>query len=437
VPASDHKASDTRRGWRETVEAGLYRAHRVGCPSSRDRREGRRCACPWQIVVPGTRPGSTRLVRVTGTLSEARAERRRLLAAGRQPAPKPQSDVVTLDAFAAQYLRAKSAVLAPHTIAGTETDYRLRVSPALGQLPLEAINREVVEVWVAEVVSAASSRRMVVQAVAALRAVLGLAVEWGRIPVNPAARLRLPPSEAHREQAAERVLDEQQLGQLLDRGTRLVRVETMLRAAAEGGLRRGEIIALRWPDVDLATRRLEIRRSVWQVGSERGEKTAKGRRARRVAISEAFAARLGAWYAESVVGGGGDASGLVWPGRQGRHMDAHSPTQAVGRAVIRAGLVDRTGQPLVTLHGLRHTCGSILLARGVPLIVVSRHLGHADPNVTAKVYAHLLNDAQLDQAADVFGRLSDAQTLRETLREKASSSRTRSDKRITRSAPHD
>ena len=57
------------------------------------------------------------------------------------------------------------------------------------------------------------------------------------------------------------------------------------------------------------------------------------------------------------------------------------------------------------LHGLRHTCGSILLARGVPLIVVSRHLGHADPNITARVYAHLLSDAQLDQAAHVFGSL--------------------------------
>jgi len=89
-----------------------------------------------------------------------------------------------------------------------------------------------------------------------------------------------------------------------------------------------------------------------------------------------------------------------------RPMHAHSPTHAVMRAMTRAGLVDVDHKPLVSLHGLRHTCGSILLARGVPLIVVSRHLGHADPNVTARVYAHLLSDAQLDQAADVFGSLA-------------------------------
>jgi integrase len=91
----------------------------------------------------------------------------------------------------------------------------------------------------------------------------------------------------------------------------------------------------------------------------------------------------------------------------GRDGAAHSPTQAASRALIRAGLIDAAGKPLTTLHGLRHTCGSILLSRGVPLIVVSRHLGHADPNITARVYAHLLDDSQLDQVGDVFGELAD------------------------------
>ena len=54
--------------------------------------------------------------------------------------------------------------------------------------------------------------------------------------------------------------------------------------------------------------------------------------------------------------------------------------------------MDPTGRPLVTLHGLRHTAGSIALAAGVPLIVVSRQLGHANPHVTATVYAHLLSE---------------------------------------------
>jgi integrase len=331
------------------------------------------------------------------------------LAEGRQPTPATEDarGQETLDDFTGRYLRARSAVLAAHTIAGIETEYRLRVSTALGHLPLAAITRERVEAWVAEVAVVATSRRMLVQSVAALRGILAAAVAWDRIATNPATRLRLPSPDTHLPQAAERVLTEDELQRLLTAGSPSLRVETMLRAAGEAGLRRGELIGLRWPDVDAVARRLEVRRSVWQVRGERGEKTSKGRRSRRVAISDAFAVRLGEWYSASVVEGGADAAGYVWPGRQGAAMDAHSPTQAATRALIRAGLVDGDGRPLTTLHGLRHTCGSILLGRGVPLIVVSRHLGHADPNITARVYAHLLEDAQLDQIGDVFGELAD------------------------------
>jgi integrase len=58
-----------------------------------------------------------------------------------------------------------------------------------------------------------------------------------------------------------------------------------------------------------------------------------------------------------------------------------------------------------------------MLAAGVPLIVVSRQLGHANPNITATVYAHLLNDAQLDDAAAVFLAPHDAETVGDTVGE--------------------
>jgi integrase len=66
---------------------------------------------------------------------------------------------------------------------------------------------------------------------------------------------------------------------------------------------------------------------------------------------------------------------------------------------------------VVTFHGLRHTAASIMLARGVPMIVVSRQLGHANPQVTASIYAHLLSDAQLDLAAAAFDGLDTSATM--------------------------
>ena len=408
APTRDPSAIGRAQGWREQIEPGIYRAHRVACTASADQRRGRRCECSYQILVPGPVPRRTRMLTLKGTITEARATKRRLQAQGRPVAPKHEHPDETLDAFAARYLRAKSATFSPHTIKSIETEYRLRIAPSLGLLRLSEVTRERIEIWLADLARRASSRRMLTQSVASLRMILSTAVSWGRIPVNTASRLRLPAPETHEKQAVERVLTEAQLAQLFAEGPGTLRIATMLRAAAEAGLRRGEIIGLRWGEVHVDERRIEVRRSVWHVDGKCGEKTAKGRRARRVAISDATCALLSDWYAESVVHGGADAGGYVWPGTGGVPMNAHSPTQAVARALARAGLVDQESRPLVTLHGLHHTCGSILLARGVPLIVVSRHLGHADPNITARVYAHLLSDTQLDQAADVFQTLDSA-----------------------------
>lgn len=402
-----------RRGWRERVETGLYRMHRSACRSTSDRRPGRRCSCPFQIVVPGLNVGTTSLVTVKDSVAVARAERRRRMSEGR-----PESDTTTpliLDELAALYFQTKDGTLAPNTIADADVAYRLRIAPSLGRLALAEVTRERVELWLADLVRASSSTRMVRSTAGTLRRILAAGVEWDRLQLNPAARLRLPAPDSTSAATVERVLDEQELARLFASGSPSLRVETMLRAAGEAGLRRGEIIGLRWSDVQ--ERRLDVRRSVWQVDGQKGERVTKGRRARRVAISETFACRLGDWFAVSVVERGADAAGHVWPGRSGGPMDAHTPTQAAARALERAGLVDGAGSPLVTLHGLRHTAASIMLSRGVPLIVVSRQLGHADPKITASTYAHLLGDSELDRAAIVFDSLGDARTLRETLRE--------------------
>jgi integrase len=100
-------------------------------------------------------------------------------------------------------------------------------------------------------------------------------------------------------------------------------------------------------------------------------------------------------------------------------MAADSPTQLVERALRRCDLLDENGRPLVSLHGLRHTAGSIMLAAGVPLIVVSRQLGHANPQITAQVYAHLLTDEQLDIAAGALEALLATDTVRDTVRDDA------------------
>src|ERR1019366_966312 len=178
------------------------------------------------------------------------------------------------------------------------------------------------------------------------------------------------------------VLTRQQLA-LLVAASGTLRTETLIRTAGEAGLRRGELAGLRWPDVDLEGRRLHVRRQVVQErlvggGHRKVETPTKGKRARRAAISESLATRLADWFAESIIERGAPADGYVWPGRPGENpMHDRSAHRAVERASKRAGLVDENGRPVVSLHGLRHKAASIMLGAGVPLLVVSRQLGHA------------------------------------------------------------
>jgi integrase len=88
-------------------------------------------------------------------------------------------------------------------------------------------------------------------------------------------------------------------------------------------------------------------------------------------------------------------------------MNERSPNQILARTLRRAGLLDEDDRPTVTVHGLRHTAASIMLARRVPLISVSKQLGHANIQITATIYAHLLDDSELDAAAAVFDEPSD------------------------------
>jgi integrase len=299
-------------------------------------------------------------------------------------------------------MRTREGVLAPNTLAEVEVDLRLRIAPVLGHLGIDQITRQQVEQLVADLLRTGASARMVRGVVSTLRRLLQAAVDWGQIAENPARRVRLPAPQTHTRQAHERVLSMSELSLLVRSCQGSLRTETMIRAMAESGLRRGEVIGLQWDDVDVVVLRLHVRRSVSDVHGVRQERTTKGNRSRRVAISKDFAERLAAWRVSC---GGERAAGYVWPGNDGKPMNAHSPNQSLTRVLRRARLVDQDGVPLVTPHGLRHTAASLMLAASVPLIVVSRQLGHANPNVTAQVYAHLLADSQLDEAAAAFSGL--------------------------------
>lgn len=71
-----------------------------------------------------------------------------------------------------------------------------------------------------------------------------------------------------------------------------------------------------------------------------------------------------------------------------------------------AKFVKRTGLPKVTVHSLRHTYASLMIADGIPLVVVSHQLGHAQTSTTANIYAHVIASAEA-KAAQTFDKFND------------------------------
>jgi integrase len=182
--------------------------------------------------------------------------------------------------------------------------------------------------------------------------------------------------------------------------------------AAYTGARRGELVNLRWRDIDLAACEVHITGSAAIVGGTRIEGTTKTGRSRTVSIDAGTAQILKEHHARQATEQ--LAVGTGWRGTNdyvfttGWGEPVHPDTVSSLMAdLIRSHneAQDQAGGPLphARLHDLRHIHATTLLLAGVPVHVVAARLGHADPSITLRVYAHVIRE-QVAEAADVFAR---------------------------------
>ena len=178
------------------------------------------------------------------------------------------------------------------------------------------------------------------------------------------------------------------------------------RLAATTGLRRGELIGLRWEDLDLSAATLTVTRATVVVDGlavESEPKTAHGRR--RLALDAQTIAALVDWRRTQVaerlfVGTSWTDSGpvFVWP--DGTLLHPNVVTRTFARIAERAGL------PSLTLHGLRHSWATTALIAGVPIKVVSDRLGHSSSRITIDVYTASVPSLDAQAADLVAGMFS-------------------------------
>lgn len=229
------------------------------------------------------------------------------------------------------------------------------------------------------------------------------AVRWQALVRNPVEASDPPRPSAKPEM---RTWTAEQLGRFLDHvsGDRLAGAWELL---ASTGMRRGEVLGLRWTDVDLDAGTLRITRTLVTTDVQRkGEpgmawgtpKTAKGRRS--VALDEATVAALRAHRARQLeerllIGAGYADEDLVVCQPDGRPIHPKTLSYYFERKAKRAGL------PPIRLHDLRHTHATLSLKAGVHPRVVQERLGHANVSITLDTYSHVDLDMQAAAAARV------------------------------------
>jgi integrase len=224
-----------------------------------------------------------------------------------------------------------------------------------------------------------------------LHRALAQAVKWQLRARNPVDAVE-PPKPERREM---RALDEDQTAELLSvlEGRRLY-IPVLL--AVTTGLRRGELLGLRWSDVDLASGTLTVQQTLEQTKDGLRFKSPKTHRSRRsIVLPEMTVEALGSHRAAQAeeklaLGPAWDEHGLVCP-RQGGAPSAPDVFSTAFAAFVR-----RSGMKPFRFHDLRHSHATHLLRAGVHPKVVSERLGHSSVGITLDTYSHVLPGMQQD-----------------------------------------
>jgi integrase len=229
-----------------------------------------------------------------------------------------------------------------------------------------------------------------------LHRMLGHAATWGIVTTNVAALVDPPPVP----DSEITILNEDQIRALLKHlAGRTMRpiVSFMLGT----GARRGEVLALRWKDVDLDKAVVRIERSIEQTKAGLRIKSPKTKHGRRnVSISPFLVAELRTHRTRQqerrLALGQGKAApdDPVFARWDGEIRSPHWLTQKFAQAMAALGIDS-------TLHGLRHTHVSQLIAAGLDVLTISRRIGHASPSITLDVYGHMFKNTDA-KAAEII-----------------------------------
>lgn len=296
----------------------------------------------------------------------------------------------------------------PSTYDSYRSNMDTHVLPALGNRPLQQLTPPMLNALYADLLARGNGRgplapKTVRYIYTIIHKALADAVDAGILPANIAERWKPPrPNRAGTNQI--KCWEAAELAAFL-RAVEGTRLEAAWRLAAMTGMRRGEVLGLRWSDVDLNRSRLAVRNAIVSVAYAVLESSPKSHQARVIDIDPTTTAMLRRHrgrqrQAREEFGDDYDDHGLVVCAEDGRPIHPQSFSQAFGRVLEQAGL------RRIRLHDLRHTHATIAVKAGVPVKVISERLGHESPAFTLKQYTHVMPGMQAEAAESIAALVS-------------------------------
>jgi integrase len=353
----------------------------------------------WQVCVnlgrdPLTRKRRQTFVSVKGTERDAEAVRIRLLHQ-RDTGFDVEPGRLTVGGFLERWLKDYAqARTAPKTSRRYAELLRLHVTPVIGNIPLAKLKPMHIQAVQGEILAKGRSNRTALHVHRVLKEALGHAVRWQLVYRNAADavepprpdryEIRIPPPEDIRRLLV--AADETPYGPLVY-------------LAATTGLRLGELLGLRWRDLDLSAGSLSVTQTAQWVDGRmifRTPKTAKSRRS--VALSTATVQRLREHRHQQLeqrlaVGPAYRDQGFVFSNSVGEPWTPNGGLRSTWLKITRA-----VGMENLRFHDLRHAHASLMLAQGTHPKVVSERLGHATVGITLDIYSHVLPGLQREAA---------------------------------------
>ena len=294
--------------------------------------------------------------------------------------------------YADEWLRRKARDLRLKTLESYQGTVDVHLRPVFGEMRLGAITRRDVEAYLTAKRETGTRRgkkgkraplsiTTINYGLSVLKFILGDALEQGVLTENPVGAVRRLRSPNHDDRDTMHVLEPAEIAQLLDVAEEPYR--GLYRLAVYSGMRRGELLALRWSDLDLRKGTVHVQRTRGRVKEGEFYRIVEGpvkTRASRRTIDVSQPVLLALQTSDF-------EDDYVFRNRDGGPLDPDNVDRSFARHLTLAEL------PTVRFHDLRHTHASLLIAAGVHPKAIQARLGHTSITTTLNTYGHLMPSA--------------------------------------------